>query len=73
MAKIKVHKSGTAYFSDDLRGDGYVGELNVVPDACAAILEKPGASPEDIVKSLDILKAHYKHLAEMAAKRKEAK
>jgi hypothetical protein len=68
MAKIKVGKKGTAYFSDDLRSEGYVGDLTVIPDACAAVLEKPGATPKDIARSLEILKAHYEHLAEMEEK-----
>lgn len=70
---IRVHKGGSAYFSDDLREDGYVGDLTVIPDACAAVLEKPGASPKDIAKSLEILKAHYEHLAEMERERQEDK
>lgn len=70
--RIRVSKKGSAYFSDDLRQEGYVGDLNVVPDACAAIMEKPGADPMDIAKSLEVLKAHYEHLAELNSKKKES-
>lgn len=65
MPKIKVGDSGTAYFNDDLRKEGYVGELNLVPNACAGVLEKPGVEPEDVLKSLEVLTAHYNHLVEL--------
>jgi len=73
MPRIKIGKKGTAYVSDDLREEGYIGEIMVRPNACAAVMERPGASKRDIAKSLEILKAHYEHLAEIEERSSNAK
>ena len=65
MAKIRVSSRGSAYFSDDLRADGYVGELEAIPNACILVIRRPGSKLSDAVKSLEILKADLKHRIEM--------
>ncbi len=64
-SKIKVGEKGTAYFSDDLREDGYVGDLDAMPNACVLIIPKPGAKNKDIAKSLMIMAQDFEHRAEM--------
>jgi len=69
--KIKIAKNGMVRFPNDLREEGYVGEVKVVVDAAAAVLEKPGATPNEIIKSLDILRKHYELLQEMEQNKEE--
>ena len=66
MPKIKVGETGTTYFPDDLRGKGYVGDLDAIPNACIIIIPKPGAKNKDVAKSLEIMAQDFKHRAEMA-------
>lgn len=65
-ARIKVGDRGTAYFSDDLRNDGYIGDLDAITNACVLIIPKPGAKNKDIVKSLEIMVQDFRHRAEIA-------
>lgn len=65
MPKMQVYKTGMATFPSELREQGFNGELTLTPDACAILIEKPNTSRKDIIKSLEILKAHYEHLAEL--------
>jgi len=65
MHKIKVGKTGSAYFSDDLRAEGYVGELEARPNACALVILKPGAKLRHVIRSLEILKEDFQHRIEM--------
>ena len=65
MARIKVSQKGSAYFSDDLRGDGYVGELEVIADACVLLVRKPGTKLKDAIRSLKILRTDLEHRLEM--------
>lgn len=65
IIKFKVHeKSGTVYFSDELRDQGYVGEIEAIPNEFVIVLMKPGASSEAIVESLD----HIKRVVRLRAK-----
>ena len=59
--KIKVHdKSGMAYFPDELRNEGFTGELEGVPNAYSMLLIKPGASTERVLESLELIKKDIK-------------
>ena len=71
MPKIKVGDKGTAYFPDDLREKGYVGELEAIPNACLVVIPKPGAKNKDIAKSLEILAQDFKHRAQIAEEAEE--
>jgi len=63
--RIKITKDrGIAYISKDIREAGYIGDVNLTPDAFAIVMEKPGTTAKDILRSLDILRGHYKALAE---------
>lgn len=42
IARIKVGRKGSTYFSDDLRVDGYMGELEAIANACILVIRKPG-------------------------------
>lgn len=67
--KIKITRGrGIAYISKDIREAGYIGDVNLTPDAFAIVMEKPGTTPKDILVSLDILRRHYKALAEAEEK-----
>lgn len=63
--KIKILKErGIAYIPKELREGGYTGDVILTPDAFAIIMEKPGTTARDILTSLDVLRRHYKALAE---------
>ena len=68
MPKMRVYKTGMATFPSELREKGFVGILELTPDACAILIEKPETKPSDIVKSLKILEAHFEHLSRLEAK-----
>lgn len=65
MVRIKVSASGSAYFSDDLREEGYIGELDAIPNACILVIRKPGSRIGDAIRSLEILKADLEHRRDM--------
>ena len=65
MPKMRIYKGGMAYFPRELKEEGYDGDLTLTPDACVILIEKPKAKTRDIIRSLEILKAHYKHLANL--------
>ena len=64
--RIKVGDKGTTYFSDDLRNEGYIGDLDASPNACVLIIPKPGAKNKDIARSLEIMAQDFAHRAEIA-------
>jgi len=71
MPKINVdpdEKYPRPYWPQELKDDGYVGELTLKPNACVVVIPKPGVKKEDIAKSLRILAADYQHQADMENK-----
>lgn len=64
-SKIRVYANGMAHFPQGIVNLGYWGNLKAKPEVCALLIEKPNAKTEDIIKSLEILRAHYKHLVEL--------
>lgn len=63
--KIRIVKNrGIAYIPKEIRGSGYHGDVKLTPSTFAILMEKPGATTEDIIKSLGILTRHYKALEE---------
>jgi hypothetical protein len=68
--KIRVSNNGSSYFNNDLRAEGYVGDLESVANACVLVILKPGSRLRDAVKSLDILKLDLKHRIEMGQEKR---
>jgi hypothetical protein len=51
--KITINdKSGLAYISEKIRGEGYKGEVECLPNAITLTLIRPGSSLEDVKRSL---------------------
>ena len=51
---IKINpNSGLAYISENIRKEGYVGSVDCLPNAITLTLIRPGASLEDVKKSLE--------------------
>jgi len=71
MIRIKIGRRGSTHIPDFLREQGYEGEVKLTPDAFVIVMEKPGASSKDILKSLDVLRAHYQLLAEKEEEKEE--
>jgi len=58
MAKftIKVNKhTGMTYFPKEIRAEGFVGEIEGLPNALTFTLIKPGTRLGDVEKSLQIV------------------
>ena len=54
--KLKVHeKSGQAYFPDELRNEGYVGELDALPNHFSLVIIRPGSTLQEVKRSLEII------------------
>jgi len=54
--KLKIDpESGLAYFSKRLRAEGFVGEVEGIPNALTFTLICPGADPRDVEESLEIV------------------
>jgi hypothetical protein len=71
MPKINIdpdEKYPRPYWPQELKEDGYVGELTLKPGAGVIVIPKPGVKKEDIAKSLRILAEEYQHQAEMEIK-----
>lgn len=53
MSHIKIHKgTGLAYISEKIRAEGYVDKVECLPNAITLTLIRPGASWEDVKRSL---------------------
>lgn len=60
--KIKVHpETGFAYIPKEAREHGYTGEVESVANHFTWIWIKPGASQEQVKKSLEIMLADLKN------------
>lgn len=46
-------KSGIAYISEDIRDEGFVGEVDTLPNAITLTLIRPGSKLSDVKKSLE--------------------
>lgn len=53
---LKINKRGSAYISDELREDGFVGHVVYYSNAKTVTLVHPRATLEDVLRSLDITK-----------------
>lgn len=54
--KIRINdKTGMAYFPDDIREAGFVGELEGISTSLSLVFVRPGASVSDILKSLELI------------------
>lgn len=63
--KIKVQEMGNGYFSDDMREEGFVGDVEVIGHAAAMVLMKPGASLEYVASSLRLIQKELRLRMEM--------
>jgi len=58
MAKFTIRvdrKTGMTYFPQEIRREGFVGEIEGLPNALTFTLIKPGTKLEDVEKSLNII------------------
>jgi hypothetical protein len=58
VAKFRVKvdpRSGVTYFPKEIRQEGFVGEVEGLPNAFTFVLIKPGARLVDVEKSLRII------------------
>lgn len=57
MAKgtLKISKHGVTYIPDELRNDGFKGHVEYLANAKTVTLMKPGATLEEVEKSLKII------------------
>lgn len=51
---LKISKKGVTYIPDELRNDGFNGNVDYLAAAKTVILMRPGATLEEIEKSLRI-------------------
>lgn len=59
------------YWPQELKESGYVGDLEVVSNACVLVIPKPGTRNRDIAKSLTIMAQDFAHRAEIAKERED--
>ncbi|MBA7563743.1 hypothetical protein ES708_05403 [subsurface metagenome] len=58
MAKITIKvdpRTGVTYFPREIRKEGFVGQIEGLPNALTFTLIKPGTKLADVAKSLDII------------------
>lgn len=58
MAKFRIRvdgKTGMAYIPKEIRREGFVGEIEGLPNALTVTLIKPGTKLIDVEKSLKII------------------
>ena len=58
MAKFTIRvdkKTGMTYFPQEIRREGFVGEIEGLPNALTFTLIKPGTKLADVEKSLNII------------------
>ena len=70
-SRIKIQAEGNGYFSDDMRREGFVGDVDVIGHAAAMILMKPGASLEQVASSLRLIQKELRLRIEMEDEPKE--
>jgi hypothetical protein len=66
---------GKIYIAKPLRQAGLVNTIEILPNAQAAVIYQTGTRTEDILASLEIIKADLKHRqkTEAEAKRREGR
>jgi len=58
MAKFRIRvdrRTGVTYFPQEIRREGFVGEIEGLPNALTFTLIKPGTDLVDVAKSLRIV------------------
>ena len=71
MAKftIKVDKrSGVTYFPKEIRKEGFIGEVEGLPNARTFTLIRPGTKLVDVIRSLELVTDELEHRRDMGEK-----
>lgn len=71
LKNIKVAETGHTYFDDDLRKDGFVGDVEGVANAATLTFFRPGSSWKEIKKSLKIIMKDIELREEMENKKEK--
>ena len=53
--KININSNGYAYLPKELRDEGYMGEVDAMPNHFAGVIARPGATLRQIQQSLEVL------------------
>ena len=53
---LKINERGSTYISDELRNDGFIGDVPYYSNARTVTLVHPESSLEDALESLNIIK-----------------
>lgn len=72
---LKINSKGSTYISDELRNDGFVGDVPYYSTARIVTIVHPEATLEDALQSLDIIKQdlELRLKAEKREKRKKTR
>ena len=67
MQKISIPEKPPirVYWPENLKGDGYSGELDIREGVCTLVIPKPNAKSKDIAKDLELASKEFKNKAEM--------
>jgi hypothetical protein len=60
FTKIKINEKGIVYIPDEIRKEGYVGDVDMMVGIGVSLLIKPGTSYEALIRGIDLLKKEVK-------------
>jgi hypothetical protein len=67
--KQKMDSCGKIYIVKPLRQMGLVNTIEIVPNAKAAVIYRAGTEPSEIIASLQVIIADFKHREKMQKKK----
>ena len=70
---LKINIRGSTYISDELRNDGFVGDVPYYSNARTVTLVHPESTLEDALRSLDIVKQDLELRLKAEAREKKNK
>jgi len=62
---FKISEKGMTYIPDELRNDGFVGDVDYLANAATVTMLKPGVPLEHALESLEIIQKDIKLRIEM--------
>jgi len=67
MQKISIPEKPPIriYWPENLKEEGYSGQLDIREGVCTLVIPKPGAKSKDIAKDLELASREFKNKAEM--------